>query len=63
MDKPKLKSYKVYSKDGQQVMSFIVSASSDVSLKDWNLLFQKGMRVVVVDERSRLVNKDYVDKE
>lgn len=55
-----MKSYKIVaSTTGEPV--FILIASKEWSLKELNDLCRKGMNVTVVDERSDLVNKDYVD--
>ena len=52
-------SYKVYATDGEQVMVIIVPKKN--TLKILNESLQHGLRVVVVDERSALVNKEFVD--
>lgn len=40
----------------------VLITTGDLSLKTMNDLIQNGMNFVVIDERSALVNKDYVDK-
>ena len=55
----KLRSYRVYTKDGSQFLSIVTS--NHWTLKELNDLFQNGMAVVVVDQRSDLVNKNMVD--
>jgi len=56
-----LKSYKVFTADTGELLMVIVLFDS-FSLTELNRLFKNGMNVTVVDERSKLVNKNYVDK-
>lgn len=56
-----LKSYKVFSRDGGQV--FTIICGNFWTVKELNDLFQKGMKVTVIDQRSELVNKNIVDKQ
>lgn len=54
------KSYRVVSnKDGEQFMTII--CSQEFTLKELNRLLQHGMSCTVIDQRSDIVNKKYVD--
>lgn len=59
MSNNKLISYKVFTKTGKQFMTIIVS--KQFSLKDLNEYIQAGTNCVVVNQRSGLVNHDFVD--
>jgi hypothetical protein len=54
------RSWKVVDKaDGE--LQFVLIAGLHLSQSDINSLIQKGMKCVVIDERSALVNKKLVD--
>jgi len=55
----KIKSYKVYTEDGELFMAIILS--DQIELKTINKLLRNGMKVIAVDERSSVVNKELVD--
>lgn len=57
----RLKSYRVFAQDGSQVFTVIASDIYDTA--ELNDLFRKGMKVTAVDQRSALVDKNFVDKE
>ena len=42
-------------------LQFVLITGLDLSQSDINSLIQKGMKCVVIDERSDLVNKKHVD--
>lgn len=44
-------------------LQMVIIAPSDFSHRDLNELIQNGMKCVVLDRRSELVNKNFVDKD
>lgn len=60
MREKKLKSYKIFNKIDSG-LEFILIAPKGWSLKQLNGLIQNGMKCVVVDQRSELVNKEFVE--
>jgi hypothetical protein len=54
------RSWKVVDK-AEGKLQFVLITGLDLSQSDINSLIQKGMKCVVIDERSDLVNKKLVD--